>query len=510
MTPGADHPDLVGFGALNVDYIASASSMSARLAERVTESTARFEWNREGPVDEATIVRVIHQLGAASLGSSLGGSAWLTVFALAKMRLGLRLGYVGVVGRVEAPGLSFVGQMEELGIDQHLVSRRPDLPCGICLSYIDDTDRVMLTYPGANSEVAGHIKENFEPIATYLASARYVHVTSFLDNRSPGELLKILRKAKSLNPRLQLSFDPGFDWAERPTAAIEGILALTNLLFVNYREFKALGRYIPGDSDDLIARAALARCATGCTVFVTKRYDYAVMFRATTERLLTHRFQLPRPVPEMDLEDATGAGDVFAAGVLASLMSHRLQVELGAYVGLSLARHRMRQQSPNSRHMLPDLSVGFLQTDETGSAPQKQPAGVFLVHDNSSYGPAVRQFVQKNCGLPVYEATVPEAGDPDFAAAMGKRLASCSLAICLLSARDTMSDGSRRVAQNIVHQAGIFQGRYGFGRVAILVEEDCDTFSNIAGLIRIDFSAGRVEGTFPELERMLRREGLLK
>jgi hypothetical protein len=59
-------------------------------------------------------------------------------------------------------------------------------------------------------------------------------------------------------------------------------------------------------------------------------------------------------------------------------------------------------------------------------------------------------------------------------------------------------------------QAGIFQGRYGFGRVAILAEEGCDTFSNIAGLIRMDFPAGRITSTFLELERMLRREGLMR
>jgi len=33
-------PEIVGLGALNVDYVASASWLSQRLADRVTESTA--------------------------------------------------------------------------------------------------------------------------------------------------------------------------------------------------------------------------------------------------------------------------------------------------------------------------------------------------------------------------------------------------------------------------------------------------------------------------------------
>ena len=504
--PGS--PEIIGLGALNVDYIASASRLSQHLAERVTESTARFEWNREGPVDERTIDDAMRQLGAASLGSSLGGSAWLTIFALAQMRVGIGLGYVGVVGRIEAPGLSFIGQMEELGIDHRWVDPRPDRLCGLCLSYIDDTDRVMLTYPGANFEMVEHIRRNFGDLAVYLASARYVHVTSFLDGDTPVELLKILTRAKELNPEVRISFDPGFDWAEHPSPAVAGILALTDLLFVNYREFKALGRYEHGELDDTIARKVLERCAQDCTLFITKRYDFAEVYRGIRDGILSYRFQLSRPARETELEDATGAGDVFAAAVLASLTSRRLQVELGAFLGLSLARYKMRRRIGQSG--LPDLSTGFLQQAETFTSPDPRPMGVFIVHDGNPQWRAVREFSEQRCGLLTYElSSVSVAGD-NLAELMREHLTQCSFAICLLSATDVTSSGRGRVDQNIVHQAGILQGRYGFGRVAMLVEEGCEMFSNIAGLIRLDFPPGRVDSTFLELERVLRREGLTR
>ncbi len=78
--------EVVGVGALNVDYIASASRLSARSAEQVQESVARFEWNTEGPVDGTTVAKAIERLGASSLDASLGGSAWLTEFTLAQLR----------------------------------------------------------------------------------------------------------------------------------------------------------------------------------------------------------------------------------------------------------------------------------------------------------------------------------------------------------------------------------------------------------------------------------------
>lgn len=108
---GPTPPDIVGFGALNVDYIASASKLSARLTEPVAEWTARFEWNVETPASKDVIFRVIDQIGPSSLAGSLGGSAWNVIFGLAHMQIGLRLGYVGVVGRAEYPGLSFLTQM---------------------------------------------------------------------------------------------------------------------------------------------------------------------------------------------------------------------------------------------------------------------------------------------------------------------------------------------------------------------------------------------------------------
>jgi sugar/nucleoside kinase (ribokinase family) len=506
-------PEIVGFGALNVDYIASASRLSQRTAERVTESTARFDWNREGPVDEKTITDAMRHLGAASLSCSLGGSAWLTVFALAQMRVGVSLGYVGVVGRIEAPGLSFLGQMDALGIDHRWVGQRQQRLCGLCLSYIDDTDRVMLTHPGANFDMADHIRRNFDALADYLAAARYVHVTSFLDAETPDEALRVLSRAKALNPALRISFDPGFDWAEHASPAVRDILALTDLLFVNYREFKALGSYAYGEPDDAIARKVLVRCAPGCSLFVTKRYDFVEVFQLQPEGMLAHRFQLERPVRETELEDATGAGDVFSASVLAALTSNRLQVELGAFLGLSLARDKLRFRPASGAPVRQDLSTGFLQQAETLSGDVAQSGAVFIVHDTNPQWHDVRAFLERDCGLRTFQLSSEDLGADDLAAVLTQHLERCSFAVCVLSDGSGSDDrpGARaRTDQNVVHQAGLFQGRYGFGRVAIVAEEGCDTFSNIAGLIRLDFTRGRVSTTFIELERMLRREGLLR
>ncbi|MFJ8770243.1 PfkB family carbohydrate kinase [Streptomyces clavifer] len=500
--------EIVGFGALNVDYIAGASRLSRRLAEQVSESTARFEWNTEGAVDEATISKAIERLGASSLDASLGGSAWITIFALAQMRVDVQLGYVGVVGRIETPGLSFVRQMDLLSIDRRWVARRPDRMCGTCLSYLEEAERVMLTHPGANFAMADHLRQHGDRIAGYLARAKIVHVTSFLDEATPPLMLEVLTEARRRNPALRISFDPGFDWAEHRSLAVEGILALADLLFVNHREFKALGDYAVGESDEVLAARVLTRCTAGCTVFVTKRYDYIEAFRDSPAGVLAQRFQLRRPTRETALEDATGAGDVFAAAVLASQTSRRLQGELGTLLGLSLARHRTLHDQVRSS-VPPYLGGGFLQSAEKLSGPGTRPPAVLLAHDSGAQWEVLRHFLREDCGLTVHSLSQRDLHQGDVSGTLTERLARCGFAVCVLSASRVMSDGERRAGEDVVHQVGIFQGHYGFGRVALLTEEGCAAFSNIAGLIRLNFTPGRIDSTFWELKRMLMREGLL-
>jgi sugar/nucleoside kinase (ribokinase family) len=503
----ADSPgrlDVIGMGALNVDYIASASSLTKHMADRVMESAARFERNVEGRTTEDVILGVIDQLGTSSLQTALGGSAWNTVFALGQLRAGVRCGYVGVLGEVGMLGLSFTRQMDLLGVDRRWVHKLPKRPSGMCLSYIDDGDRTMLTCPGANVYMATYLRQNREPIARYLAGARFVHVTSLLDSESPAEQLAVLARAKELNPATRVTFDPGHEWAVNPTEAVLGILRLADFVFVNFREFKALGNYRHGQLDADVARTLLARCRPGATVFVTKRYDFVEVFRAGPEGLTAEQFRLALPpAPEATLEDATGAGDVFSAAVLAALAARPIQVELGSLVGLSLARHKLQASDP------PALAGGFLQVRESLSRRRPRPTGVFLSSDGTLPSNAVREFLELDCGVAVFEL---DRSDPQTPAADAMRmiLNKCGFAVCVLSVDAAMTDGRGRADQDVVHQAGIFHGRYGFGRVAMLVEDGCEMFSNAAGLIRLPFPRGRVDATFLEVERMLVREGLIE
>lgn len=495
--------DVVGLGALNVDLIASASRLSKRAEERISESTSRFEFNTEGPVDEEVITRAVAQLGAHALEASLGGSAWNAIFALASMDTGLNLGFMGVLGKVEVPGVSFTRQMALLEIDDAKV-RRSEAPAGTCLSFIEDDRRVLLTSPSANLELAAYIQDNIDDLSSYLSRARLVHVTSLLDAATPLQMLALLRRAKALNPNLILSFDPGYEWTREPTQAVRGILALSDLVFVNYQEFKALSSYAHGELDDVLGRRVAEQCGASAVIFVTKRYDLVEVF--SRRALDVKRFTYTFADPGRDIEDATGAGDIFAASVIAAMLAGRLHTELGGHLGLSLARHKLRYRAAAGHSRFPDLTRGFLQTEEKDD-PGQSGDGVLVAHDGTDTWTPVTRFLIETCGLRVAELT-PVDPQSIPSSLSRQRLEESGFAVCILAPDSSISP--TRANERLVHYAGFLQGRYGFNRVALLVERGCQTFSNMSGLVRLEFRPGHVQDVLVDLERMLQREGFLQ
>lgn len=172
----------------------------------------------------------------------------------------------------------------------------------------DGGERTLLTHTGANTRIAAHVRERFEEIAGYLAAARAVHVTSFLDPDGGAVLHRLLVEVRRRSPGTLISFDPGHVWSAEPTADVLAMAAMSDYLLVNGREFERLGR--------------VRTRAEGAAV--VKYPDRVEVHRPGTVERYAHR-----PLPDREVEDATGAGDVFAAGLLAALVADRAPLGAG-------------------------------------------------------------------------------------------------------------------------------------------------------------------------------------
>ena len=76
-----------------------------------------------------------------------------------------------------------------------------------------------------------------------------------------------------------------------------------------------------------------------------------------------------------------------------------------------------------------------------------------------------------------------------------------------MTAEDVHADGSRHARENVIHETGLCQGKLGFERAIILLEEGCEEFSNVAGLNQIRFPNGNLLARSEEIRLVLQREG---
>jgi predicted nucleotide-binding protein len=89
-------------------------------------------------------------------------------------------------------------------------------------------------------------------------------------------------------------------------------------------------------------------------------------------------------------------------------------------------------------------------------------------------------------------------------------LDAAAIAFLVLTAEDETADGTMQARMNVIHEAGLFQGRLGFTKAIVMLEEGCEGFSNIEGLGQIRFPMGKISAAFHDVQLVLEREGLVE
>ncbi len=134
---------------------------------------------------------------------------------------------------------------------------------------------------------------------------------------------------------------------------------------------------------------------------------------------------------------------------------------------------------------------------------------IFIGHGRSATWRDLKDFLTERLGLEYDEFNrEPTAGLSTKERLLGM-LGNCGFAFLVMTAEDEHADGSKHARENVIHEAGLFQGRYGFERAIILLEEGCQEYSNIAGVGQIRFPKASLKTEFEEIRRVLEREGFL-
>lgn len=135
---------------------------------------------------------------------------------------------------------------------------------------------------------------------------------------------------------------------------------------------------------------------------------------------------------------------------------------------------------------------------------------VFIGHGRSPLWRELKDFIKDRLSLPYDEFNrVPIAGVPT-SLRLAQMLDNACIAFLIMTGEDETSDGNLQARMNVIHEAGLFQGRLGFEKAIILLEEGCQEFSNIIGLGQIRFPKGNISACFEDVRLILEREGVIK
>ena len=136
--------------------------------------------------------------------------------------------------------------------------------------------------------------------------------------------------------------------------------------------------------------------------------------------------------------------------------------------------------------------------------PRRQaPRRVFISHGRSNDWRAVQPFIEKDVGLP----TIELAQEPNLGRTIIEKLIDnadrCDSAVIVMTGDDVANEDERRVRENVMHEVGFFQGRYGRSMVVLLHEEGVNVPTNLSGVAYIPFPKGKIDAGFHVLQREL-------
>jgi predicted nucleotide-binding protein len=191
--------------------------------------------------------------------------------------------------------------------------------------------------------------------------------------------------------------------------------------------------------------------------------------------------------------------------------AHEIQESLRRCRATSLAL--LRQAISFLKQELELAAAGELAAEKSkaGSAPpSKAGTHIFIGHGRSLVWRVLKDFLEDRLELFVDEFNRVSVAGIATTTRLSQMLDSAAFAFLIMTAEDEQTDGKVRARENVVHEVGLFQGRLGFERAIVLLEEGCEEFSNIHGLGQIRFPKGNITSKFEDIRTVLERERLIE
>ncbi len=154
------------------------------------------------------------------------------------------------------------------------------------------------------------------------------------------------------------------------------------------------------------------------------------------------------------------------------------------------------------------LQDSLLKNEIASASPRRRK--IFIGHGHSSEWKELKDFLQDRLFLEWDEFNREPTAGLATKERLHEMLENARFAFLLMTAEEEHPDNTLHARENVIHEIGLFQGKLGFRKAIVLLEEGCQEFSNIIGLTQIRFPKGNIRAEFEEIRRVLEREGILE
>jgi len=190
--------------------------------------------------------------------------------------------------------------------------------------------------------------------------------------------------------------------------------------------------------------------------------------------------------------------------ILTALLQDKKASETKFWEGVGTAKRMLES-------MIKEIKTSeSLVTGEAARVPLGETTrGVFVGHGRNPLWLAVRSFLEHDCGLAVVCFESKPRTSESIVSIVEGMLEQVNFAVIVMTAEDATADGQMRARENVVHEAGLSQGKLGFKKVVIVKQEGLEVPSNLAGLQCISFTDNKVSQAFYDLRLSLKNAGLI-
>jgi sugar/nucleoside kinase (ribokinase family) len=268
-------------------------------------------------VDEAQAHAIYAAMGAGVEAS--GGSAGNTIAGVASFG-----GKAAFIGRVKDDefGKIFAHDLRSLGVAYDTPAAKDGPATARCLVLVtSDAQRTMNTHLGACVELT---EDDIDPALVAAAQVTYLEGYLFDPPRAKEAFRKAARLAREAGRKVALTLSDSFCVHRYHDEFLELIADHVDILFANEAEIEAL---YPGVS---LAEAAALLAAKVEIAAITRSEKGSLLLRGDERAEVAAQ-------PIAQLVDTTGAGDLYAAGVLFGLTHGKPLAECGRLGSIAAA-----------------------------------------------------------------------------------------------------------------------------------------------------------------------------